>query len=324
MRSGYPYGRSEWESHMRILVIGGSYFFGRWFVQLAHKEHEITVLNRGNIAVGLEGVTELKADRHDEKCLSGLSLESVKFDAVVDFCAYERGDIAGIIRCLDTEALSVYMFISTVDVYRRGSMAPVSELNPFEDRRLEGDEGAYIEGKTALEHELSEECQRYGIKPVSIRPAVLYGPGNYAPRENMYFEWIAGAGQIIHPLGASGHWQMIYVKDAAGALKVLLEKPVEEIKEAYNFCAGESVDYDLFEASLKEAYRLMGNENGYQVINVAVEDIVSQGIPLPFPLSEDESETYTHERYDELTVDPTSLTEGLFNCLKVYSFHGRA
>ncbi|MCR5235259.1 MAG: NAD-dependent epimerase/dehydratase family protein [Lachnospiraceae bacterium] len=309
---------------MRILVIGGSYFFGRWFVQLAHKEHEITVLNRGNITVGLEGVTELKADRRDEGQLSALSLESVKFDAVVDFCAYNRGDIAGILRFLDTDALSVYIFISTVDVYRRGSEAPSSELTPFEDRRAEGDEGAYIEGKIALEHELVKECRNYGIKPVSIRPAVLYGPGNYAPRENMYFEWIAGAGQIMHPLGAAGHWQMIYVKDAAGALKVLLEKPVEEIKEAYNFCTGEPVDYDLFEASLKEAYRLIGNENGYEVINVAVEDVVSQGIPLPFPLFEDESETYTHERYDELAVDQTSLSEGLCNCLKVYSFNGRA
>lgn len=309
---------------MKILVIGGSYFFGRWFVQIAHTEHEITVLNRGNIPVGLKGVTELKCDRHDEERLSSLMLKDMKFDAVVDFCAYVPGDIAGILRFLDTDALSKYIFISTVDVYRRGEGETASEQTPFEDRKAEGDEGAYIEGKIALEHELADECGRYGIKPVSVRPAVLYGPGNYAPRESMYFEWIDRAGQIIHPEGATGHWQMIYIKDAAQALKVLTERPAEETGEAYNFCTAELTDYDKFEASLAEAYRAESGGNSFSVLNVAVENIVSQGIPLPFPLFEAGSETYSHEFYDELAADSTSLTEGLRNCLKVYSFKSMA
>lgn len=37
---------------MKLLVIGGSYFYGRVFVMEAAKEHEITVWNQGNLPHG--------------------------------------------------------------------------------------------------------------------------------------------------------------------------------------------------------------------------------------------------------------------------------
>ena len=76
---------------MNILVIGGSYFFGRWFVELARKEHSITVLNRGSIKVGLPGVKEIVCDRHDASIGSFLDSD---YDITVDFCAYKKGDIS--------------------------------------------------------------------------------------------------------------------------------------------------------------------------------------------------------------------------------------
>nr|MCR5357203.1 hypothetical protein [Lachnospiraceae bacterium] len=117
---------------MKILVIGGSYFLGRWFVQHAYREHEITVLNRGNIPINLEGVKEIKADRHIKDKLCKLKSETGKFEAVVDFCAYEQGDISGIL-CQLNNPPDKYIFISTVDVYEKGSGAALEESSALAD-----------------------------------------------------------------------------------------------------------------------------------------------------------------------------------------------
>ena len=52
---------------MKILVIGGSYFFGRVFVMLAAKEHNVTVVNRGTCSVAELGAKQIKGDRRSEE-----------------------------------------------------------------------------------------------------------------------------------------------------------------------------------------------------------------------------------------------------------------
>ena len=319
---------------MRILVIGGSYFFGRWFVQLAHGCHEVTVLNRGNISTGLEDVKELKADRHSEEQLNALKLSDEKYDAVVDFCAYSPGDIAFLLEHLDTAPLNRYIFISTVDVYRRGTGQIMSENSPLEDRNFVGEEGAYISGKVRLEAELAQECERYSVSPVSARPAILYGPGNYAPRESVYFKWIEEAGQIIHPEGADGHWQMIHVRDAAHAVLKLCEMPGEKLDRSYNLCDGELITFDTFEAALDRAYQGFpdrirrhtvssepgdtGTSSSFLKNSMAAEEMAARGIQLPFPLFERESERYSGEAFRKLGIVLTPLDKGLEDCIKVF------
>lgn len=295
---------------MKILVIGGSYFFGRWFVQVTHKDHDITLLNRGNIKTGLEGVQELVCDRHDTGGLKALDLSRVSYDVVVDFCAYEKGDIKGILDCLDPDKLSKYIFISTVDVYKheQGAAGPVREDGALVHDHLQGPEGDYIAGKVTLELELRERADALGIKGVSVRPAVLYGPLNYAPRESVYFEWIDKAGQIIHPIDADGYWQMIYVEDAARALKKLCELPSDETCDAYNFCHDERITYDTFE----EALESLGKP--FERVDISVKDADERYIPLPFPLKAEESVYCSAERFKKLWQEHTPLKEGLLRC----------
>ena len=83
---------------MNILVLGGSYFLGKHFVKVSHKEHTLTVFNRGSHPLDMEDVTELVGDRRVPAALSGL--DGLSFDAVVDFCAYEKGDIAMVCEAL--------------------------------------------------------------------------------------------------------------------------------------------------------------------------------------------------------------------------------
>ena len=286
-------------------------------MQLAHKEHEITVLNRGNIRIGLDGVRELTADRHDKEALMNLHLEDEGFEAVVDFCAYVEGDIASVAGLFGEGKLGRYIFISTVDVYKKGTGLILTEDSPLEDDPPPGEVGEYIKGKVLLEEELRRISRDTGIKGVSVRPAILYGPGNYAPRESIYFKWIAQAGQIIHPEGSDGFFQMIYVKDAAGGIVSLLDKEEEALMGAYNLCPDETVDYAGFEKALKSAAARMESYPDYETLSVDVSEVIRRGIPLPFPLLRAESETVSGARTEELIPDMTSLEEGLYGCLKV-------
>ena len=135
---------------MKILVIGGSYFFGRWFVQKIYKRHEVTVLNRGNIPVKLENVRNFVADRSDEAALRKYAGE--KFDCIVDFCAYNPGDISKVCEVF-ADSNTRYLFISTVDVYKK-TKAVINEESELEDSFSDDQVGQYISGKVALEKEL--------------------------------------------------------------------------------------------------------------------------------------------------------------------------
>ena len=96
---------------MNLLVIGGSYFYGRVFVMEAVKEHTVTVLNRGTYSMQEFGVKEIRGDRHDGAVLAQCS---EAYDAVIDFCAYEAGDVELAVRKI-TGQIGQYGLISTVD-----------------------------------------------------------------------------------------------------------------------------------------------------------------------------------------------------------------
>ena len=102
---------------MNILVLGGSYFLGKHFIDMAKKEHKITVFNRGSRPLMIPDIVEISGERHDGNAL--LQIPQQHFDAVVDFCAYNKNDIEFIFQNLKA-TFDQYIFISTCDVYKRG------------------------------------------------------------------------------------------------------------------------------------------------------------------------------------------------------------
>ncbi len=294
---------------MKILVIGGSYFFGRWFVQYAQKENEVTVVNRGNVPIGLETVREVVADRHDADALS--KLKEIDYDCIVDFCGYEEGDIKTIVDVIGKKGKR-YIFVSTVDVYKKGAAPLLREDALIEDPHLEGPVGEYITGKIKLESELVEACKEAEMEYVSVRPAILYGPANYAPRETLFFDWIRGAGQIVLPEEDDGKFQLIYVEEAANM--ILRICGLQYAQKAYNLCPCEIDDYDVLANALREATGV-----DFKELRLPVKDIISRGIPLPFPLTEKESQLYAGDLARSLGVRHISLAEGLSHSYKASS-----
>ena len=294
---------------MKILVIGGSYFFGRVFVMLAAKEHDVTVVNRGTCSVAELGAKQIKGDRKEEGVWKSIEDD---YDCVVDFCAYEKGDIARVLENMPGR-IRQYIFISTVDVYERGINGLKGEETPLETRPLPGEAGAYIAGKVALEREVREQCGKRDISCTVLRPAILYGPLNYAPRESVYIRLLARNRVLPRITDAAGSFQFVYVKDAAQAVLSCLLNP-RAYGQAYNLCGEEVLTYDDFFRELGKASDVEARE-----IPLTAQEAESQGLPLPFPLTEAETELYSNEKSkEELGLRYMDIGEGMARTYRAF------
>lgn len=291
---------------MNLLVIGGSYFYGRVFVMEAVKEHTVTVLNRGTYSMKEFGVQEIRGDRHDADVLA----QCVQaYDAVVDFCAYEAGDVELIVKKL-AGRIGQYVLISTVDVYERGSGTVKTEEHAREHRAFTGEAGAYIAGKVALEEELPRICGERHIPWTVLRPAILYGPYNYAPRESVYIQMMLQNRALPRFVDATGAFQFVYVKDAAqAALRVVGNE--KAYGQAYNLCQDKSTDYEIFFETLKSVAEPEIRES-LQEIPITVDSAMAQQVPVPFPAKAEETELCSNEKSKrELGVRYTAFEEGM-------------
>ena len=82
------------------------------------------------------GIQELRCDRRNIEALKTLEVQP-HYDAIVDFCAYEPGDIQAIFDNLQCSC-DRYIYVSTPDVTIpskdvRNEESPVMELEPEDD-----------------------------------------------------------------------------------------------------------------------------------------------------------------------------------------------
>ena len=289
------------EDCMKLLVIGGSYFFGRVFV-MESTEHEITVVNRGTYSMAEYGALQVTGDRHDRALWRGITQD---FDVVIDFCAYEKGDIAFVLEHMGGK-IGQYILISTVDVYERGKSGLMAEDTAFEKRLFQGEAGSYIAGKVALEEEIRQVCGMRNIPWTVLRPAILYGPYNYAPRESYFVQLMVQNKVLPIITDATGQFQFLYVKDAALAVKACLLNP-KTFGQAYNLCGDEILNYERFAKELERQA-----EPDVQFVRMTANQARRQGILLPFPVDSGESHLCSNEKSrKQLKISYTEFACGM-------------
>lgn len=293
---------------MKILVIGGTYFLGRTFTLVSGREHDLYLLNRGIYGINTFPsdlrLHELKMDRHDVNSLKEIKEE---FDVVVDFCAYQKGDIKTI---LDNIAKpKKYIYVSTVDVYERDFNVKIDEEHDFiKDTRIFPSEfKEYVDGKLCLEDELKSEALKRGIDYISIRPGNIYGPNNYKPQ--FYLENILRNGQAIYPKVSDGVFNLVYVKDIAEAIKSLAS--MDNTKDAYNLVP-ELISYKEFIETLRNIVDVP-----YQEFYLSDDELNSYGIFLPYNYYKQENILYDGTRIvDDTNLEYTSIQDGIAKTYK--------
>ena len=213
---------------MKVLIIGGNRFVGYLLTwRLLARGDEVTLLNRGTHPDPFGNrVSRIKVDRTSTEFLRVLTEQ--KFDATVDFAAYELKDVRTVIDCLG-ERVGHYVFVSTGQVYlvRRDCPKPAREQDydgpvmpkPDEDEELR--EWEYGVKKRACEDALVEAASK-GFRSTRIRIPMVNGERDYYRRIESYLWRILDGGPVIIPDGGTEIARHVYGQDVAITIANLL------------------------------------------------------------------------------------------------------
>lgn len=215
---------------MKILVLGGSRFLGKAFVEEALKSgHEITVFNRGNNNDVLKSVEILIGDRNGSLEL----LKDRQWDAVLDTSGLIPRSVSNLTSLLK-EKTEFYAFVSSISVYQDWIPKGINEnyhvqsMSVEEADRLTSDPAApvleyYGQFKTLCEQEADRNLPG---KVLNIRAGQLVGENDYTDRLPYWVNRIAQGGRVLAPGNPESSFvQLIDVKDLAiWILKMMEEK----------------------------------------------------------------------------------------------------
>ena len=297
----------------KVLVIGGSYFAGRVFVEELRKKKdvEIHIFNRGHLRLGFDGVTEHRGDREDAAQIRS-AIPEQDWDAVVDFCGYNPSHIEKMIANVPGK-INQYIFISTTTVCQNSWELPIQEDAP----KLSGPQpemgsmANYGYDKWLAECALRQAGVRGGIAYTVLRPAIIYGFYNYAPRERYFFDLLREGKPLVIPQGGLALFSFIWVVDMAQLLiRCIGEEKV--YNQDFNLSSDELVSYPRIVEVLEE---ITGKK--IDVVYKSVDYINKEQIPLPFPL--DEHLVYSGSKLQRLfNFDYTPFKTGMREAFEYY------
>ena len=208
---------------MRVLVIGGTLFIGKFLVKrLLAAGHEITILHRKAEHPFGRRVRNAIADRNDATSIVS-ALAGQKFEAVYDLAYdWERGTTAAQVEQTAKNIpgdLTRYIFMSSVAAYGDG-------LNHAEDDPLASDihPDPYVRNKASSERALFRMYHESRFPVVTMRPPFVYGPENPFYREAFFLDRISIDRPIIIPGDGNRLMQFCFVNDLIEACVNALTK----------------------------------------------------------------------------------------------------
>lgn len=237
---------------MHVLVIGGTRFVGYLLVwRLLARGDRVTILNRGTHADPFgDRVERLRGDRRTD--LARL-VEGRRFDAAVDFAAYDGPEVEAVVRSLRADH---YVFVSTGQVYlvREGCPKPSRESD--------------YEGKVLARPSTPDEVSQweYGVfkrdgedvlaratsfPSTRVRIPIVNGERDHSGRLESYLWRILDGGPIVLPDGGAHRVRHTYGHDVARAIAGLLGA-ARTLGQAYNFANDETPTLAELVAGLAE------------------------------------------------------------------------
>jgi len=210
---------------LRILVPGGSGFIGSHVTRaLLAAGHHVVALGRGERRAPA-GAEFRAADRDDATAMARV-LRGERFDATLDFSAYDRGAIESLFG-VDGYVPGRYVFASTGQVCLVGT----DRSMPFRERAGDAplipeppagtrDHGqwSYGTGKRRAEAAVAEVRQRRGLETLVLRLPVVWGAGDPSLRTWAHLERMLDGGPILLPEGGEQPVRFLWVEDIARTL----------------------------------------------------------------------------------------------------------
>jgi 2'-hydroxyisoflavone reductase len=209
---------------VRILIIGGTAFVGRYIAQAAiDNGHDVTLFNRGQTGPDLfPRARYLTGDRNSD--LSALAAGD--WDATVDVCGYFPRQLRSLADALGGRG-GRYVFISSVSAYSskvpRGydESGPLAEIDDPEADTVTA--ANYASLKVACEQTATA---LFGDGATIVRPTYVIGPHDRSHRFTWWVDRLARGGEVLAPGHPDDPIQLIDVRDQGSWVVGLLENSI--------------------------------------------------------------------------------------------------
>ncbi|WP_326808590.1 MULTISPECIES: NAD-dependent epimerase/dehydratase family protein [unclassified Streptomyces] len=200
---------------MRLLVLGGTEFVGRAFLEEAlRRGDEVTVFHRGRHPAP-SGVTALHGDRTEPDGLAAFTEGAgagLTWDAVVDTWTGAPAEVGLAARLLAGRA-ERFAYVSSRSVHRYPAAPGLDENGPLvEGRADDTDSGGYERAKRGGE---LAALAAFGDRTLLPRPGLVIGPGENVGRLPWWLGRAARGGPMLAPGPADLPLQYIDARDLA-------------------------------------------------------------------------------------------------------------
>ena len=219
---------------MKILVIGGTRFFGKRLVEnLLQKNHQVTILTRGMTPDSFQNrVERIIADRTQLASMQS-ALKQHHFDIILDQMCMTAEEAQISIQVFQNK-IQHYVMTSTLSVYGSGYQMKETEVDPvkYQKKVAETRGEIYAEGKRAAEHALTLHSQLPGSFSVAFaRIPVVLAENDYTQRLLWHVQRIQNQNEIYFP-NLNSRFCFIHADEAAAAIEWL---GLKNKKGIYNF-----------------------------------------------------------------------------------------
>jgi 2'-hydroxyisoflavone reductase len=207
---------------MRLLILGGTIFYGRHVTEGAlSRGHEVTLFTRGvHDTSPFEGARTLQGDRDGQLD----ALREGEWDAVLDTCGYVPRVVRQSAELLRGR-VRTYAFISSISVFAETDSTPIpedGEVQKLEDPSVEVVDGQTYGGLKALCEEVVRDV--FGEQGLIVRPGLIVGPYDSSDRFT-YWPWrMHEGGDVVVPDRPGQAVQFIDARDLASWTLDMLER----------------------------------------------------------------------------------------------------
>ena len=196
---------------MQLLVIGGTHFVGRAIVEDAvDRGHRVTVFHRGPAEPeGFPDVEHVHGDRD-----GGLDLlRGRRWDVAIDTCGYVPRVVRDSAQLL-SDAVAIYVFVSTLSVYPDDAPAGTDEETPTHGPPFPDTEEITNESYGPLKVACELEAQQAFLERcLIVRPGYIVGPHDPSDRFTYWVRRAAAGGRMLAPGPKDQPLQVIDVRD---------------------------------------------------------------------------------------------------------------
>ncbi|HRJ25887.1 MAG TPA: NAD-dependent epimerase/dehydratase family protein [Fimbriimonadaceae bacterium] len=216
---------------MKILVIGGTRFVGRHFVEAAlARGHDLTLVHRGKSGPDL--FPEVRSILSDRRELAG-ALPDEMWDAVADTCAYFPIDVQRACEALRGR-VGYALQVSTISVYDDPQGQPLDEQSPL--AQLDDPETLELTGETY--GGLKAACERVaetGFPNLGIvRPTYILGPYDPTDRFAFWVDRLVRGVPVVLPIRPDGTSAPLQAIDARDLAQLIIQMVETQTRGIYN------------------------------------------------------------------------------------------